>query len=549
VLHIERWRIFAVVIITMLGLIWAMPSVLPQSIRDRMPAFIPHAAVNLGLDLQGGSHLLFEVESKAVYQARMETVQDDARSALRGLRRPGDEGPRLAPIAFQIGAVTPDGTSTAITITNPAEVAEARRRIVELGQSIEGISGQVAQTDLDVNVRDGNIIVATLTEQAQNALTRRAVSQSIEVIRRRIDETGTKEPSITRQGIDRIVVQAPGESDPENLKRLIGKTAKLTFQLLDNSVTAAEAAAGRIPPGSELLAQPSEPTEPFVLVRKRAIVDGDSLIDAQGTFDGESGQPVVSFRFGGAGAAAFGRATQQNVNRRFAIVLDDEVISAPNIISPILGGSGQITGNFTVESANELATLLRAGALPAPLTVLEQRTVGATQGDAAIKAGVLASVIAMVLVVAFMILAYGFVFGGIAIIALTVNLILIIAAMSLVGATLTLPGIAGLILTIGAAVDANVLIYERMREEELSGRSVGMSIDAGFKRAIVTVLDANVTALLTALILFAFGAGPVRGFAWTLSIGVVTSMFTAILMTQVLLAWWYWTNKPKKLPI
>jgi protein-export membrane protein SecD len=285
------------------------------------------------------------------------------------------------------------------------------------------------------------------------------------------------------------------------------------------------------------------------VVRRRVIVSGENLVDAQPGFDSQTGEAVVNFRFDNRGGRAFGRASQDNVGQRFAIILDDRVISAPVIREAILGGSGQISGSFTIESANDLALLLRAGALPAPLTVLEQRTVGPELGQDAINAGAVAGVIAMVLVVAFMMLAYGAVFGGIAILALTVNLVLIFAGMSLVGATLTLPGIAGLILTIGAAVDANVLIYERMREERLAGRSVALALDAGFNRAIVTIMDANVTALLTALILFWFGAGPVRGFAWTLSIGVLTSVFTAVLMTQVLVAWWYWTRKPKELPI
>jgi protein-export membrane protein SecD len=549
VLHVARWRILAVIIVSLLGVIFALPNMLPASARDAMAGFIPARTVNLGLDLQGGSHLLFEVESDAIFKARLETVADDLSRALRGQRAPGETGADQPAIAFSGRGVSPDGRTVTVTITNPADVAEARRRIEALAQPVTTVAGATAGGDLSVTVAPGNVIAINLTDDARNALTRRAVSQSIEVIRRRIDETGTREPSITRQGLDRIVVQAPGESDPEKLKRLIGQTAKLTFQMVDDSVSAGEAAAGRIPPGSVLLAQPSEPSEPFVLVRRRAVVEGENLVDAQPGFDQQTGEAIVSFRFDGSGARAFGRASSDNVGKRFAIILDDKVISAPVIREAILGGTGQISGNFTVESANELSTLLRAGALPAPLTVLEQRTVGPTQGTAAIQAGALASVIAMVLVVAFMILSYGIVFGGIAILALTINLILIISAMSLVGATLTLPGIAGLILTIGAAVDANVLIYERMREEELSGRSVAISIDGGFRRAIVTVLDANVTALLTAIILFWFGAGPVRGFAWTLSIGVVTSMFTAILMTQVMLSWWFWSTKPKKLPI
>jgi preprotein translocase subunit SecD len=548
VLYVARWRILAVIIVTLLGLVWAAPNVLPQSVRDSLPAFMPRDGVNLGLDLQGGSHLLFEVDSGAIVRTRLETVADDAGAALRGVRPPGETGERRTTIPFTGRAISQDGSTLRLTVTNPADLGEARDRIAELGTSVEGLTGQVATSDLDISSTPDGTITVQLTEAARLALTRRAVSQSIEVIRRRIDETGTREPSITRQGADRIVVQAPGESDPEALKRLIGQTAKLTFQMVDDSVSAAEAANGILPPGSELLAQ-DDPGEPFVLVRQRALVDGDQLVDAQPGFDSQTGEAVVSFRFNSSGTRAFAAASSANVGKRFAIILDDKVISAPVIREAIIGGSGQISGNFTTESAAELSTLLRAGALPAPLIVQEQRTVGPTQGSAAIRAGALASAIAMILVVGFMLLTYGFVFGGIAIIALTVNLILIIAAMSLVGATLTLPGIAGLILTIGAAVDANVLLYERMREEELSGRSAALSIDAGFKRAIVTVLDANVTALLTAVILFWFGSGPVRGFAWTLSIGVVTSLFTAILMTQVLVAWWYWSTKPKKLPI
>jgi preprotein translocase subunit SecD len=549
VLHVARWRVLAVIIVTLLGLIYALPNALPASVRASMPSWMPSKVVNLGLDLQGGSYLMFEVESAAVFKARLETVADDLSRDLRAQRRPGDLNEPKTPIAFAGRGLSPDGQVARVTITNAADMPEALKRVTALGTPVQGLSGPTGNMDLAVTSLPDNTIEVRLTEEAKTSLTRRAVSQSIEVIRRRIDEQGTKEPAITRQGIDRIVLQAPGESDPEKLKRLVGQTARLTFQLLDNSVTAQEAAAGRIPPGAELLDQPSEPNEPKVLVRRREVVSGDNLVDAQPGFDQQSGEPNVSFRFDGAGSRAFGRASTDNVGKRFAIVLDDKVISAPNIREPILGGTGQISGNFTIESANELSTLLRAGALPAPLKVLEQRTVGPEQGKDSITAGANAGLIAMALIVLFMFLAYGFVFGGISIIALSVNLILILAAMTTFGATLTLPGIAGLILTIGAAVDANVLIYERMREEELSGRSTALAIDAGFKRAIVTVLDANVTALLTALILFWMGAGPIKGFAWTLSIGVITSMFTAILMTQVLVAAWYWRVKPKRLPI
>jgi preprotein translocase subunit SecD len=550
VLHVARWRVLAVIIVTLLGVIYALPNALPASVRASMPSWLPSKTINLGLDLQGGSYLMFEVESQAVFKARLETVADDLSRDLRAQRRPGDTTPVKTPIAFAGRGLSPDGQVARMTIENAADVPEAIKRATALGAPVQGLNGPTAGTDLAVTTLPGNIIEIRLTEEAKTSLTRRAVTQSIEVIRRRIDETGTKEPAITRQGVDRIVLQAPGESDPEKLKRLVGQTARLTFHAVDTSVSAEEAMAGRIPPGAILLDQPSRPDEPKLLVRRREVLSGDNLRDARAVFDQQTGEPAVSFELDGPGTRTFGRYSTDNIGKRFAIVLDDKVITAPNIKSAILGGSGQISGGFkTVDEADELSTLLRAGALPAPLKVLEQRTVGPEQGKDSITAGANAGLIAMALIVLFMFLAYGFVFGGISIIALAVNLILILAAMTTFGATLTLPGIAGLILTIGAAVDANVLIYERMREEELSGRSTALAIDAGFKRAIITVMDANVTALLTALILFYFGAGPVKGFAWTLSIGVITSLFTAILMTQVMVAGWYWRVKPKQLPI
>ncbi|MEN9873292.1 MAG: hypothetical protein RL186_189 [Pseudomonadota bacterium] len=548
-LHVARWRIFAVIIVTLIGLIYALPNALPASVRASMPPWMPSKAINLGLDLQGGSYLMFEVEAEAVFKARLETVADDLARDLRAQRRPGDTTPAKTPILFSGRGLSPDGQVLRVTITNAADVPEAIRRVTALGTPVQGLSGPTGKADLAITTLPANVIEVRLTEEAKVSLTRRAVSQSIEVIRRRIDETGTKEPAITRQGVDRIVLQAPGESDPEKLKRMVGQTARLTFQMVDESVSPEEAAAGRIPPGAELLEQPNRPEEPQVLVRRREVLSGDNLVDAQPGFDQQTGEPNVSFRFDGAGSRAFARVSTDNVGKRFAIILDEKVITAPNIREPILNGSGQISGSFTLESANELSTLLRAGALPAPLKVMEQRTVGPEQGKDSIRAGAFAGLIALGLIVLFMFLAYGFIFGGISIVALTVNLILIVAAMTAFGATLTLPGIAGFILTIGAAVDANVLIYERMREEELAGRSAALAIDSGFKRAIITVMDANVTALLTALILFYFGAGPVKGFAWTLSIGVITSLFTAILMTQVLVAAWYWRVKPKRLPI
>lgn len=547
-LNLARWRYLSVIIVTLLAIIFALPNALPQSIRANYPSFLPNKTINLGLDLQGGSHLLFEVDKQTVFKQRLETVADDMIGALRGTKRFGDTGPRKAPIASTGRGQTADGNLVRVTITNPAEVAEAIKRINDLGQPVDGLSGQIATSDLLVVNNNGNLEIS-LTEEAKISMTRRAITQSIEVIRRRIDETGTREPSITRQGAERIVVQAPGESDPEKLKSMVGQTAKLTFQMVDDSVSAAEAQAGRIPPGSILLPQPSRPDEPFVLVKRRAVVSGENLVDARPSFDPQTNEAVVSFRFDGAGARSFGRATTDNVRRRFAIVLDDKVISAPSINEPILGGSGQISGSFTTESASELSTLLRAGALPAPLKILEQRTVTAELGKDAVEAGAKAGVIALALVMVFMFLSYGIIFGGFSILALAVNVTLIFAGMSMVGATLTLPGIAGLVLTLGMAVDANVLIYERMREEHAAGRSVALALDAGFSRAVVTIIDSHITSLLSALILFYFGSGPVRGFAWTLSLGILTSVFTAVLVSQVLVALWYRKTRAKILPI
>jgi preprotein translocase subunit SecD len=389
-------------------------------------------------------------------------------------------------------------------------------------------------------------LVLTLAEAGLRAAEEQAVGQSIEIIRRRVDEGGTKEINPVRQGATRIVVTAPGESDPERLKRLIGQTAKLTFHLVDDSVSPEEAAAGRIPPGS-MLAPGSTPGVAPEVVRRRVEVSGENLTGADMRFD--QNKPVVSLRFDSQGARRFGSLTTRNVGKRFAILLDNEVISAPIINEPIPGGSGQIQGNFTQESATELAVLLRAGALPAPLTVEEQRTVGAELGQDAIDAGRVSTVVAFVSVLIFMVFAYGFLFGGISVVALLINGLLIIGAMSVTGAALTLPGIAGLILTLAVAVDANVLIYERMREEVRAGRVPIVAMDAGFSRAMVTILDANITTLVAALIMFGFGSGPVKGFAWTLTIGVFTSVFTAVMVTQVGLAWWFKAARPKRLPI
>jgi preprotein translocase subunit SecD len=529
-LNLARWKVIACTAALLFGLVFTLPNVLPKSVMDQMPAWAPHQKLNLGLDLQGGSYLLLEVDTDALKRERLANLLEDVRGTLR-----------TEQIVFTgLGLV--NGT-VSVRVTDPTQVEAARKVLSNLGQPLAGAPGG---RDMNLQVLGDQTIELSLVQEALNAEGAKAVEQSIEIIRRRIDALGTREPTIIRQGTNRIVVQAPGESDPERLKNVIGQTAKLTFQMVDDSVSLQDAAAGRVPPGSELLPS-EEPSEPVQLVKRRAVVSGEMLTDARLAFD-ETGQPVVSFRFNGQGARRFGDATADNTGKRFAIVLDGKIISAPRINEPIRGGSGQISGNFTEASANELAVLLRAGALPAPLKVEEQRTVGAELGADAVQAGQFSTFLGASLILTFIVLAYGL-FGGFAAAALFVNGLLIVALMSVTQATLTLPGIAGLILTLAVAVDANVLIYERMRDEVRAGRTPIAAADAGYSKAMTTIIDANVTTILAALIMFQFGSGPVRGFAWTLSIGVITSVFTSVLITQVLIAVWFRVARPKKLPI
>ncbi|HYG25538.1 MAG TPA: protein translocase subunit SecD [Caulobacteraceae bacterium] len=529
-LNLARWKVILVVLATIFGILFTLPNLLPQQARDALPGWFPKQTLNLGLDLQGGSYLLLEVDTRELRREKQIALIEDVRKTL------GDAG-----IAFtDLGEV---GGQVSVRITDPGQVDAAYRLLT-------GLSNLMAngQPDMTVDRADDQRLRLSYNEQALREQEASAVDQSIEIIRRRIDELGTREPSITRQGANRIVVQAPGESDPERLKNVIGQTAKLAFHMVDETVTAQEIQAGRIPPGSVVLPA-TDGYSPAYVVRRRALVTGEMLTDARQANDPQTGAPVVSFRFNSQGARRFGEATTRNIGKRFAIVLDEKIISAPVIQSAITGGNGQISGSFTVESANDLAVLLRAGALPARLTVEEQRTVGAELGADAVSAGMTSTLIGFVSILAFMVLAYGFLFGGISVIALLVNGLLIIAVMSVTQATLTLPGIAGLILTLAVAVDANVLIYERMRDEMRAGRSVIASMEAGFSRAMSTIIDANITTLLAALIMFQFGSGPVRGFAWTLSIGVFTSVFTAVFITQVLLALWFRSRRPRALPI
>jgi preprotein translocase subunit SecD len=523
-LYFARWKAVLVLLVCVLALVLAAPNVISQRQADALPSWIPHRQITLGLDLQGGSYLLLEVDTATVVRERLEAIVDSVRDELRKAR-----------IRYQELGI--DGSSVVVTIPDSTQVDEARKLLRGL--------------DPDTTVEsDGGRLRLTLTEQALRQRQQAAVEQSLEIVRRRVDETGTREPIIQRQGADRILVQLPGVDDPQRIKSLIGKTAKLTFHLVDEDANVGESLAGRPPPGSEVLPlldrRSADGQEPRIVVRKRVMVSGENLIDAQPTFD--QGQPIVSFRFDAAGGKRFGDATSHNVGKRLAIVLDEQVISAPNIREPILGGSGVITGGFTVAEAQDLALLLRAGALPAPLTVLEERTVGPGLGSDSIEAGVRAGIVGAVLVLIFMVVAYG-TFGLIANVALVVNGLMLVAAMSVLEATLTLPGIAGIVLTIGMAVDSNVLIFEHIREEVRSGRTPVSAIDSGFTRALTTIIDANLTTLLAALFLYVFGSGPVRGFAVTLGIGIVTSMFTAVTLTRLMVVTWLRRARPRALTI
>lgn len=526
--NIGRFTIISVLALCVLAIAYALPNAFREEAFADLPGWAPSKQINLGLDLQGGSYLLLEVEVDAVVTERLEAMLDGLRRELRAQRvffEPGS-------LVIQDGAagfVPRDRERRAEALAIAERVAEQESAggptlIVGLGQSDDVV--EVEET------ADGRIALRP-SDDTLNEWRRSAVDQSIGVVRRRVDETGTNEPTIQRQGEDRIVVALPGLQDPERLKRLLGQTAKLSFRFVNES---ADSTARRAPPGHLLLPDDQtgadgEPIRNWV-VERRIMVGGDRLVDAQQTF--QDGQAVVSFRFDGVGARRFGDATADNVGRLFAIVLDERVVSAPVIREPILGGSGVISGSFTPESANDLAIVLRAGALPAPLTILEERTVGPGLGQDSIDSGQIAAVIGMIAVVAFMILCYGPIFGGFAVIALVINMAAIVALLSIMQATLTLPGIAGIVLTIGMAVDANVLIFERIREEAAAGRSPIHAVDSGYRRALSTILDSNLTTAIAAAMLFIFGAGPVRGFSVTLLVGIVTTLFTAIMVTRLM---------------
>lgn len=534
-LHFSWWKATFILLVVLAGVIFAAPNLVSKQTLETLPSWMPSKQVHLGLDLQGGSHLLLEMNTDELRAEWLETIRDDVRQALRK-ERIGYAGLRAGK------------QDVRVRIRNPEDMDKAYTALKGLAQPIEGnIFTGTTGVDLDVTRAEGNTIVLKPTEPAFAARVRSAVGSAIETIRRRIDALGTTEPNIQRQGDNRILVQVPGFDDPQQLKAVIGKTAKLSFQLVDQSMSAEEAEERRPPPGSAVYPSTEAPGLKYLL-RKRIIVSGEDLVDSQPGFDQRTNEPVVTFRFNASGARRFGKVTTDNVGRPFAIVLDGKVISAPVIREPILGGTGQISGNFTVADANNLAILLRSGALPASLEIIEERSVGPSLGADSIAAGEVAGVIALVAVVVFMLISYGF-FGIIANIALAANIALIIGTLSLLQATLTLPGIAGIVLTMGMAVDANVLIFERIREELRNGKTPIAAIDVGFSRALGTILDANITTFIAAVILFWLGSGPVRGFAVTLSIGIFTSVFTAVMFTRLIIAEWLRHKRPQAIPI
>ncbi|WP_048645536.1 protein translocase subunit SecDF [Nitratireductor soli] len=533
-LHFSRWKTILIWLTVLAGVLYASPNLVPVSTLASLPDWLPKQQLTLGLDLQGGSHILLQIDRQDLANERLESARDEIRTSLRDA---------------QIGytGLTGAGNYVQVRIRDQGQIEAAKSALDSLTQPISaGLFTASSVTEMEMAELEPGLLRFTLTEGGIDYRVAAALIQSIEVVSRRVNELGTTEPIIQRQGTDRILVQVPGLQDPQRLKEILGQTAKLTFQMVDQSMPVGEAISGRPPAGSTVMYSTDDPPVPY-LIENPIIVSGENLVDAQATFDQRTNEPVVSFRFDSRGATRFGQATQQNVGRLFAIILDNEVISAPQIREPILGGTGQISGSFTVQSANDLAVLLRAGALPADLTIVEERTVGPSLGSDSIEAGQFASIIAGFLVVAFMLFAYGRL-GLIANIALLANVALIIAVLSVLGATLTLPGIAGIVLTMGMAVDSNVIIFERVREENRQGRSIVQSMDSGFKQALATVVDANVTTLIAAVILFFLGSGPIKGFAVTLAIGIVTTVFTAFTLTRWLVAVWLRRQRPKAMP-
>ena len=533
-LYFTRWKVISILATCLLGILALVPNFMSKESFDNLPSTFQNK-IGLGLDLRGGAHLLMSMDTAEVRKNWLSTLRADARKTLLDSKK-------------GFTAIGVDGNSVQVKLSKPEEsdavLTDLRKLIQNVGSAVSG------QSAYDLEIKQGaeaGSILLTPTEAGIKERISSAVAAAIEVIRQRIDGSGTKEANIVRQGNDRILVQVPGIEDTKDLLALIGSTAKLTFHEVNQQVTVEDAKLTKVPQGYKIYeAAPGEREEQSYLLKEEPVVQGDDLVDSRPGFSSQNGQPVINFRFNQRGALKFGKFTTENVTRPFAIVLDDKVLSAPRINEPITGGTGQISGSFTVESANKLAVQLRSGALPAKLSVIEERVVGASLGQDSIDAGKRAALIGMLGVAAFMIFAYGL-FGFFAVIGAAMHVVLVLGIMSLLGSTMTLPGIAGVVLTIGMAVDANVLIYERIREELRAGKTSIMAIEQGFTRAYATIIDSQLTTFIAGLVMFMLGAGPIRGFAVTLTLGILTTVFTAFTITRLLVAWWLGAQKTKKI--
>ncbi|MBL8676800.1 MAG: protein translocase subunit SecD [Alphaproteobacteria bacterium] len=518
-LYIPLWKKILTVGICLLGILFASPNFFTREQLESFPSWYPKSQITLGLDLQGGAHLLLEVDFDAVQKEQMASLADMVRTIVRK-ERIGYTG-----LSAKKDFVT-------LTLRNSTDLEKVKSLIHDTDKDVEIASAAEGQLTLRFN------------EASLRARRKSVLAQSIEIVRRRVDEMGTAEPFIQQQGDDRILIQLPGMQDPARIKEMLGKTAKLQFRFVDMSINAEP---GKPVPGVDILPEERDGKAIYLAVKKQIILSGENLVDAQPGFD-EYSRPIINFKFDSLGAKKFADATKNNIGQVFAIVLDDKIIMAPHINTPIMDGRGMIIGGFSVQQAQDLALLMRAGALPAPLNVIEERTVGPGLGADSIASGEYATIIAILMVAAFMFIAYSF-FGAIANIAVVFNLILLFAALSVTHATLTLPGIAGIALTVGMAVDANVLINERVKEELRNGRKMLSAIDAGYNRAMTTIIDSNLTTVIGVALLYYFGAGPTRGFAVTTCLGIIISMFTAISLTKLILAWWIGWRRPTHLPI
>ena len=528
-LDFPRWKVVSIWALLLFGIALAVPSLMPETTaRSLGLGFAPR--VNLGLDLAGGSHILLEADTADVARTRVSTMENTVRDSMR----------RMTP-AIAIGDISTANGTLSFFVRDSAQVDAAVEKIRTLTVPV----GSTGTRDWDVRVVDSTRVVMTPTPGGTTQFVDQAMAGATDIVRKRIDALGTREPTIVRQGNDRILVQVPGLQDPAALKALIGKTAKLEFKLVDLTADPAKVAAGQAPIGSQILRGPGG--QP-IAVQRRAILTGTDLVSARQDYSSQSNEPVVTIGFNGRGSRAFAEVTQANVGKPFAIILDNQVLSVPNINEPILGGSAQISGSFTVESAQQLAIALQSGSLPIALKTVEERTVGPGLGADSIHAGIIASAIAVALVVSFMLVTYGR-FGVYANLAVVINVFVILGAMAVLNATLTLPGIAGFVLTIGTAVDANVLINERIREERRRGRSIVQSVELGYKEASRTIFEANVTHAIAGVIMLILGSGPVKGFAVVLLLGIATSVFTAVTFTRMLVAQWLRAKRPQAINI